>query len=162
MKDLILLNQWKSTVYHAMCQQFSTISVITIEFYLDQAADILVSKSDREFTSGMLRTIAFRNLQDFVKREKRHAAKLTIAFEQMFSTETSENRYEDAHLQKALKIAMNDLDETNRFILEQRAFSNKNYEIIAQEVGNNLTAGAARKRYSNLCHKLRCILRPYY
>lgn len=153
MEKLIILNQWESIVYNEMCQQFSTISTVTIENYVEQASQIILNKPAHEFTCGMLRTIVKRDLMDLVRCENRHSERFAYFHNQQQDESDEANIYQDSTLQATLLLEINELNISNRHILLARVQEEKDYKTIGQEL--NKSEGAVRKAYSITCAKLR-------
>jgi hypothetical protein len=160
MEKLIILKQWESIVYNEMCQQFPTISSVTIEDYVEQASQIILDKPAHEFTCGMLKTIVKRDLLDLVRAQNRITARYGADTPIRQGDCSEANVYQEELLQKRLSLEIKHLDEATRYILEQRAIGSKPYETISQEIG--ISTGAARKRFSLTCGKLKNTLLPLF
>jgi hypothetical protein len=160
MEKLIILNAWESIVYNEMCQQFPNISNVTIEDYVERASQIILDKPAHEFTCGMLKTIVKRDLLDLVRAQNRIASRYGVDSATQHRENVEASVYQDEILQKRLSLEIKHLDEATRYILEQRAIGSKPYEAISQEIG--ITTGAARKRFSLTCGKLKNTLLPLF
>jgi hypothetical protein len=160
MEKLIILNAWELIVYNEMCQQFPNISSVTIEDHVDRASQIMLDKPVLEFNCGMLKTIVKRDLLDLVRSQNRIASRYGVDSGTQHREKIEATIYQDEILQKRLLLEINHLDETTRYILEQRAIGYKPYAAISQEIG--ITTSAARKRFSVTRGHLKKALLPLF